>query len=196
MLGPIDAALTQVGARILEKMRSLPTLDTRPINEMLYDKSGRPKRAAISLRLSSFFGAHLHPARRARRAAVHGGVQSTGQLYMGAATRAETRLAAHNAKGKPGALQIEALMVALHVETVDFTAGSLVHCQHGAEHHHHKVASKASLNMDDLFTYALARETGLWLFFQGTDFANTKMPNAMEKLGYGRLELGVPQPRP
>ena len=35
MLGPIDAALTQVGARILEKMRSLPTLDTRPINEML-----------------------------------------------------------------------------------------------------------------------------------------------------------------
>ena len=115
---------------------------------------------------------------------------------MGAATRAETRLAAHNAKGKPGALQIEALMVALHVETVDFTAGSLVHCQHGAEHHHHKVDSKASLNMDDLFTYALARETGLWLFFQGTDFANTKMPNAMEKLGYGRLELGVPQPRP
>ena len=96
---------------------------------------------------------------RARRAAVHGGVQSTGQLYMGAATRAETWLAAHNAKGKPGALQIEALMVALHVETVDFTAGSLVHCQHGAEHHHHKVDSKASLNMDDLFTYALARET-------------------------------------
>ena len=30
-------------ARILEKMRSLPTLDARPVNEMLYDKSGIPK---------------------------------------------------------------------------------------------------------------------------------------------------------
>lgn len=30
-------------ARILEKIRSLPTLDARPINEMLYDESGMPK---------------------------------------------------------------------------------------------------------------------------------------------------------
>ena len=29
--------------RILEKIRSLPTLDARAINEMLYDESGMPK---------------------------------------------------------------------------------------------------------------------------------------------------------
>ncbi len=29
--------------RILKKMRSLPTLDARPVNEMLYDESGMPK---------------------------------------------------------------------------------------------------------------------------------------------------------
>lgn len=30
-------------ARILEKMRSLPTLDARSVNDMLYDESGMPK---------------------------------------------------------------------------------------------------------------------------------------------------------
>ncbi len=124
------------------------------------------------------------------------GFQSTGQLYIGAATRAETWLATHNAKGKAGAQQIEALLVALQVETVDFTAASLALYQQGAEHHHHKVDAKARLNMGDLFTYALAKETGLPLFFQGTDFANTKIPSAMEELGYGVSGLGVPQPRP
>lgn len=127
------------------------------------------------------------------------GFQNTGQLYIGAATRAETWLAAHNAKGKAGARQIDALLQALQVETVDFTEGSLAHYQHGAEHHHHKVDEKASfkarLNMGDLFTYALVRETGLPLFFQGTDFLNTKIPSAMEKLGYGVSLLGVPQPK-
>ena len=37
--------------------------------------------------------------------------------------------------------------------------------------------------MGNLFTYALAKETGLPLFFRGTDFANTSIVNAMEKLG-------------
>ena len=124
------------------------------------------------------------------------GFQSTGQLYIGAATRAETWQAAHNAKGKAGAQQIEALLAALQVQTVDFSAGSLVHYQHGAENHHHKVDAKARLNLGDLFTYALARETGLPLFFQGTDFLNTKIPSAMERLGYGASELGVPQSKP
>ena len=51
-----------------------------------------------------------------------------------------------------------------------------------------KVDPKARLNMGDLFTYALAKETGLPLFFQGTDFANMNIVNAMEKLGYEMSE--------
>ena len=123
------------------------------------------------------------------------GFQNTGQLYISAATRAESWLAAHNAKGKAGAEQVEALLHALEVKTVDFTDASLAHFQQGAERHHHKVDPKARLNMGDLFTYALARETGLPLFFQGTDFLNTKIPSAMEKLGFFVSELGVPQPK-
>ena len=122
------------------------------------------------------------------------GLQATEQLYIGVATRAETWLAAFNAKGKAGAQQIEALLGALQVETVAFTQAALPHYFDGAEHYHHKVDPKARLNLGDPFTYPLAKETGLPLFFQGTDFANTSIVNAMEKLGYEMAEKGVPQP--
>ena len=121
------------------------------------------------------------------------GLQATGQLYVGAATRAETWLAAFNAKGKAGAQQIEALLGALQVETVAFTQAALPHYFDGAEHHHYKVNPKARLNMGDHFTYALTKEMGLPLFFQGTDFANTNIVNAMEMLGYEMSGKGVPQ---
>ena len=121
-------------------------------------------------------------------------LQNTARLYVGAATRAEAWLAAFNAKGMAGAEQVEALLAALQVETVDFTQDSLPHFVVGAERHHHRVDPKARLNLGDLFTYALAKETGLPLFFQGTDFANTTIANAMTLLGYGMSDKGVPQP--
>ena len=121
-------------------------------------------------------------------------MEKTGRLYMGAATRAEAWLAAFNAKGAAGAQQVEALLVALQVETVDFTQESLQHFVAGAERHHHKVDSKARLNLGDLYTYALARQMALPLFFQGTDFANTTVANAMVLLGHALSDKGVPQP--
>ena len=86
-------------------------------------------------------------------------LQKTDRLYISAATRSEVWLAAFNAKGTAGARQVEALLVALQVETVDFTQDSLPHFVEGAERHHHKVDAKARLNLGDLFTYALASET-------------------------------------
>ena len=121
-------------------------------------------------------------------------MEKTGRLYMGAATRAEAWLAAFNAKGAAGAQQVEALLVALQVETVDFTQESLPHFVAGAERHHHKVDPKARLNLGDLYTYALARQMALPLFFQGTDFANTAVANAMVLLGHALSDKGVPQP--
>lgn len=121
-------------------------------------------------------------------------MEKTGRLYMGAATRAEAWLAAFNAKGAAGAQQVEALLMALQVETVDFTQESLPHFVAGAERHHHKVDSKARLNLGDLYTYALARQMALPLFFQGTDFANTAVANAMVLLGHALSDKGVPQP--
>jgi len=121
-------------------------------------------------------------------------LQKTNRLYIGAATRAEAWLAAFNAKGLGGAQQVEALLAALQVETVDFTQDSLPHFVVWAERHHHKVDAKARLNLGDLFTYALTKEMALPLFFQGTDFANTAIENAMALLGYVYSDKGVPQP--
>ncbi len=121
-------------------------------------------------------------------------LQNVNRLYISAATRAEVWLAAFNAKGIAGAQQLEALLAALQVETVDFTQDALPHFVQGAQRHHHKVDSKARLNLGDLFSYALAKETGLPLFFQGTDFSNTLIENAMALLGYGMSEKGIPQP--
>jgi ribonuclease VapC len=121
-------------------------------------------------------------------------LQKTRRLTISAATRAEVWLAAFNAKGKAGAQQVEALLAALQVETVDFTQDALPYFAAGAERHHHRVDAKARLNLGDLFTYALAAETGLPLFFQGADFANTSIPSAMALLGYEFSDKGVPQP--
>jgi len=121
-------------------------------------------------------------------------LQKTIRLYISAATRAEVWLAAFNAKGIAGAQQVEALLAALQVETVDFTQNALPQFVQGAQRHHHKVDPKARLNLGDLFSYALARETALPLFFQGTDFSNTAVENAMALLGYSMSEKGVPQP--
>ena len=121
------------------------------------------------------------------------GFSSIEKLYIGAATRAETWLAVHNAMGEAGAQKIDALLDAFKVETVDFGASSLPHFRQGGADYHHKFHAKARLNIGDLFTYSLAKQLNLPLFFQGTDFAHTDLANAMKKLGYEISEMGVPQ---
>ena len=122
------------------------------------------------------------------------GFSRTDRLYIGAATRAETWLAVHNAKGPAGAQKIDELIEALDVELVDFGAASLPHFRQGGAAYHHKFHDKARLNIGDLFTYSLARQLDLPLFFQGTDFLHTDLANAMLILGYAMSALGVPQP--
>jgi ribonuclease VapC len=121
------------------------------------------------------------------------GFSRTGKLYIGAATRAETWLAVYNSMGKAGAQKIDELLEAFKVETVDFGASSLPHFRQGGADYHRKFHSKARLNIGDLFAYALAKQMKLPLFFQGTDFANTDLTNAMKKLGYEMSAIGVPR---
>lgn len=121
------------------------------------------------------------------------GFSRTVKLYIGAATRAETWLAVHNAVGKSGAQKIDDLLDAFKVETVDFGASSLPHFRQGGADYDHKFHSKARLNIGDLFTYSLAKKMNLPLFFQGTDFENTDLANAIKNLGYEMSGMGVPQ---
>ena len=122
------------------------------------------------------------------------GFARTDRLYISAATRAETWLAVHNAKGTGGAQKIDELIEALDVELVDFGVASLPHFRQGGATYHHKFHDKARLNIGDLFTYSLAKQLDLPLFFQGTDFLHTDLANAMTILGYRMSVSGVPQP--
>ena len=125
------------------------------------------------------------------------GFSRTEKLYIGAATRAETWLAVHNAMGEAGAKKIDDLLDAFKVETVDFGASSLPHFRQGGADYHHKFHPRARLNIGDLFAYSLAKQMKFPLFFQGTDFAHTDLANAMKDLGYEMSASGVPrQPAP
>lgn len=120
------------------------------------------------------------------------GFSRTEHLFIGAATRAETWLAIYNLKGAEGAKMVEDLIDAFKVKTVDFDGDSLPHFMQGGADYHHKHHDKARLNIGDLFTYSLAKNLDLPLFFQGTDFANTDLGNAMKILGYQMSVKGVP----
>ena len=120
------------------------------------------------------------------------GFSRTGSLFIGAATRAETWLAIYNLKGAKGAKMVDDLIDALKVKTIDFGADSLPHFRQGGADYHHKHNENARLNIGDLFTYSLAKHLDLPLFFQGTDFSNTNLANAMKVLGYQMSATGVP----
>lgn len=131
-------------------------------------------------------------------AALHflDGFSRTDQLFIDAATRAETWLAVYNLKGNEGATLVDGLLDALQVATVSFGVDSLPQFRQGGARYHHKHDDNARLNIGDLFTYSLAKRFELPLFFQGTDFGKTDIANAMTLLGYQMSDKGVPYPVP
>jgi len=52
--------------------------------------------------------------------------------------------------------------------------------------------SPASLNMGDLFSYAIAKQMNLPLYFEGLDFPQTDIQDAMLLLGYSFDEKHSP----
>jgi uncharacterized protein with PIN domain len=57
----------------------------------------------------------------------------------------------------------------------------------------HQFHDRARLNIGDRFTYSLAKQLDMPLFFQGADFLQADLGNAMAILGYGISPSGVPQ---
>lgn len=54
--------------------------------------------------------------------------------------------------------------------------------------------NKANLNYGDLFSYALAKSKALPLFFEGLDFSQTDIEDAMKILGYAFNDTHMPIP--
>ncbi|MFN7937889.1 MAG: type II toxin-antitoxin system VapC family toxin [Bryobacteraceae bacterium] len=60
------------------------------------------------------------------------------------------------------------------IELVPFAAHHLAWFSHGYQHYG-KGRHKASLNMGDCFTYAIAKSSGFSVLFTGTDFLHTDL---------------------
>jgi ribonuclease VapC len=119
---------------------------------------------------------------------------TVGKLYISAATHAEVILATMSLQADGAIEAMEALIVRLQIETVDFGGGDIQAYKNAAMKYHLKARPSGPLNMGDVFSFQLATKMDLPLFFQGKDFLKTPVKNAMTALGYEMNEdnLGVP----
>ena len=107
----------------------------------------------------------------------------TSTLYMSAPIVAEVRLAAMASKGTPGLTAMNQFIELLNIKVIDFTANDLSDYQNAALQYHVKASPPGLLNMGDIYSYILAQQLNLPLFFQGLDFLSTTVKNAMTILG-------------
>ena len=119
-------------------------------------------------------------------------------LYISAVTLSELLLVAMGFK-KPGMVDsLTSLMTNLGITTIDYVAADIPTYLHGAALYHLKAVPPGPLNMGDLFSYQLATKMDLPLFFQGMDFLQTPVKNAMLLRGYlmNAANKGVPSAPP
>src|SRR4030066_1748451 len=81
------------------------------------------------------------------------GFSRTDEMFIGAATRAETWLAIYNLKGGGGAKMIDDLIDALKIKTVPLGEASFPYFRQGGATYHHKHDDKRRINLGDLYTY-------------------------------------------
>lgn len=121
----------------------------------------------------------------------------TGKLYLAAPTYAEVILATMSLQGGHAIDAMDGLIASLKIETADFSGADIPAYKNAAIKHHVKAKPAGLLNMGDLFSFQLAIKMNLPLFFQGKDFLQTPVKNAMKMLGYEMTDdnLGVPTQR-
>ena len=113
-------------------------------------------------------------------------------LYMSAGTLMELSLIFIGQKSAAGTQPLDELLAEFNIQIVSLDASMVVtHGRHGCTKYG-KGHNPASLNMGDLFSYALAKQMKLPLFFEGCDFPRTDIQDAMSLLGYNFDEKHSP----
>lgn len=110
-------------------------------------------------------------------------MKNTSPLYMDAPTLVELSVVVLGKKAEAGLKPLDDLLRALGIEVVAFDA-SMVARSRAACMAYGKGHSPANLNMGDLYSYGLAMDMHLPLFFEGLDFCQTNVQDAMQMLGY------------
>jgi ribonuclease VapC len=131
--------------------------------------------------------------KRSSAMAFRDALPRANKLYMSAATLLELSVVFIGKKSAASTDELDALLDFFHIDVVPFDV-SMVNtardgCVRFGRRHH-----RADLNFGDLFSYALAKNMRSPLFFEGLDFPQTDVGDAMLILGYRFDEKHAPIP--
>ena len=118
-------------------------------------------------------------------------LRRTTRLYMSAGTLMELSVIFIGKKSSAGTQPLDDLIQELQIQIVPLSLEMIKQGRQGCANYG-KGHSSASLNMGDLFSYAIAKQMNLPLFFEGLDFPQTDVQDAMQLLGYAFDEKHSP----
>ena len=121
--------------------------------------------------------------KRPSAAAFREGLKRSKALYMSAATLIELSVVFIGKKTAAGTNPLDELLAKFKIQIVPLDRPMVDDGRYGCANYG-KGHSAADLNMGDLFSYALAKHMHLPLFFEGLDFPQTDIPDAMRMLRY------------
>ena len=94
-------------------------------------------------------------------------------------------------KSEAGTQPLDELLDEFNIEITPVDRPMVIHGRHGCAKYG-KGHNPADLNMGDLFSYSLAKSLDLSLYFEGLDFLQTDIKDAMLMLGYAFDEKHSP----
>jgi ribonuclease VapC len=133
--------------------------------------------------------------RRSSAPAFRQGLRKSAALYMSAGTLMELSMIFIGKKTVAGIAPLDDLLAEFNIEVVPLDALMVKHGRYGCANFG-KGHSPADLNMGDLFSYSLAKQMVLPLFFEGLDFPKTDIQDAMLMLGYAFDQVHSPRMLP
>ena len=112
------------------------------------------------------------------------GLRRSRSLHMSAGTLMELSVIFIGKKSAAGTQPLDDLLAEFNIQVEPLDASMVMkHGRHGCAQYG-KGHNPASLNMGDLFSYSLAKQMEMPLFFEGLDFPRTDIADAMLMLGY------------
>ena len=118
-------------------------------------------------------------------------LRKTDKLYMSAGTLMELSVIFIGKKSEAGTQPLDELLDEFNIEITPVDRPMVIHGRHGCAKYG-KGHNPADLNMGDLFSYSLAKSLDLSLYFEGLDFLQTDIKDAMLMLGYAFDEKHSP----
>ena len=121
------------------------------------------------------------------------GLKCCDSLCMSAGTLLELSIIFISRKGIEGPPLLDSFLASYKIAITPFDQPAVVVGRQGCIDYGKK-RNKAELNYGDLFSYSLAKARRLPLYFEGLDFLETDVDDAMAMLGYDFDEKHSPIP--